>query len=89
MLRWYTVGKGTSTIGRKKECMIAKLQELIDELGSLPEHLQGQAAERLEPIVDELIEQRWEELFSDPRSAAFFEQASRQIDEAITNGDVI
>ncbi len=65
--------------------MIAKLRELIDELEKLPEHLQADAADRLEPIVGQLIEQRWEELFADPRSATFFEQMSQQIDEALNH----
>jgi hypothetical protein len=69
--------------------VIAKLRELIDELEKLPEHLQGAAADRLEPIVDELIEQRWEELFADPRSTAFFDRVSQQIDDAIANGEVL
>ncbi|HEX6816858.1 MAG TPA: hypothetical protein VF120_00655 [Ktedonobacterales bacterium] len=69
--------------------MIAKLRELIDELEHLPDDLQGEAANRLEPIVDELIDQRWEALFADPRSAAFFERASREIDGAIAKGEVL
>jgi hypothetical protein len=69
--------------------MIAKLRELVDELEKLPDHLQGEAADRLEPIVDQLIEQRWDELFADPRSAAYFEQMSHQIDEAIAKGEIL
>src|SRR5579884_385138 len=75
---------------RKKEgSMIARLRELIDELEQLPDDLQGEAANRLEPIVNELVEQRWEELFANPRSAAFFERASREIDDAIARGEVL
>ncbi len=73
----------------KEGSMIARLRELIDELEQLPDHLQGEAANRLEPIVDALIEQRWQELFDDPRSTAFFERASREIDDAIAKGEVL
>lgn len=69
--------------------MNAKLRELVDELESLPDNLQGEAADLLEPIVDQLIEQRWDELFADPRSAAFLGRMSRQIDEAIAKGEVL
>lgn len=69
--------------------MIARLRELIDELDKLPDHTQAEAAARIESIVEELVEQRWEELLDDPRTTTFLERMSHKIDAAITNGEVL
>jgi hypothetical protein len=41
--------------------MIETLHSLIASLEKLPEAYQEEAARRIEPIVDELVDRRWEE----------------------------
>ncbi len=41
--------------------MIESLRSLIASLEKLPESYQEEAARRIEPIVDELVDRRWEE----------------------------
>ncbi len=41
--------------------MIDTLRSLIESLEKLPESYQEEAARRMEPIVDELVDRRWEE----------------------------
>lgn len=41
--------------------MIAAIRSLIASLEQLPESSQEEAARRMEPIVDELVDRQWEE----------------------------
>jgi hypothetical protein len=41
--------------------LIDTLRSLIESLEKLPESYQEEAARRMEPIVDELVDRRWEE----------------------------
>lgn len=45
--------------------MIDRLRELVESLESLPENLQHEAAEQIEPNVDCLADRHWDELFAD------------------------
>jgi hypothetical protein len=44
--------------------MVGAFRALLDRPEQLPEPLQEEAARRFEPIIDELIDRRWDELFA-------------------------
>lgn len=44
--------------------MVSAVRALLDRLEQLPEPMQEEAARRFEPIVDELVDRRWDELFA-------------------------
>lgn len=61
--------------------MIEILQRVLEQVEQLPPHDQAVIAERLQQMLEELADdQRWRELFADPRSP---ELLDRLADEAL------
>jgi hypothetical protein len=69
--------------------MAAPLPELIEMLKALPEDLQREAAERIQPIIEELDERYWDRQFADPGSEAFFAQMTAEAQKAERDGDLL
>jgi glucose-6-phosphate-specific signal transduction histidine kinase len=66
--------------------MTEQLRQTLERLEKLPEVAQNAAAVRIQAIVDELAEQRWDELLADPRSAVFFDQMAERYEQAKREG---
>lgn len=58
--------------------MVERLQRAMalvtDEAKSLPEELQNALADKIDALVQEIVDLRWDALLSDPRSDALLEQ---------------
>lgn len=66
--------------------MTESLRRAIALVEQLPEAAQNKAAEKIQDIAAELADQRWDELFSDPRSEEFFDQMLAEVAEERRQG---
>ncbi len=61
--------------------MTDQLREAMEQLEKLTEAAQNAAAERIQAMIEELADQRWDELLADPRSERFFDQMAERYEQ--------
>lgn len=66
--------------------MTEALRRAIALVEQLPEAAQDKAAEKIQNIVAELADHRWDELLADPRSEVFFDQMIAEVEEERRQG---
>ncbi len=69
--------------------MIDTLRRLIERLEQLPEDEQAEIARRIEPIIEDADERKWDELLATPESDAFIAQLIAQAHEDEKAGRLI
>ncbi len=69
--------------------MTEALRRAIELIEQLPASSQDAVAEKLQTIAAELADQRWDELFADPRSDLFFEQMIAEIEDDRHAGELL
>ncbi len=58
--------------------MIDTLRRLIERLEQLPEDEQAEIARRIEPIIEDADERKWDELLATPESIAFLDELAAE-----------
>ena len=59
--------------------MIDTLKRLIERLEQLPEDEQEEIARRIEPIIEDVDDRKWDELLTTPESIAFLDKLAVEV----------
>jgi hypothetical protein len=66
--------------------MTEQLRKALEYIEQLSDAAQNVVAEKLQSLAEELAEQRWDELFADPRSERFFDEMQAEVERAKQEG---
>lgn len=69
--------------------MTEHLRRILAEIKRLDADMQDVIAATIEAKLAEIAEARWQELFADPRSHAFFDELVTQAEAARANGTLL
>ena len=69
--------------------MIDTLKRIFDRLERLPKDEQAEIARRIEPLIEDADDRKWDELLATPESDAFIAQLIAEADEDERAGRLI